>query len=164
MPRCPSSAAQRSGVGVLPLSFVVFAPARERPPRTSGRILGWSKAKISRYELAQGGLKPADVARLLEFYGVQGGQREQLLALAEEATRRAGGRAYADVLTEGHLEYIGLEAEATSILEWQINVVPGLLQAEQYAREVLSGYQEAATISPRAIERRVETRAFVSSF
>ena len=29
-----------------------------------GKVLGWSKAKISRYELAQGGLKPDDVARL----------------------------------------------------------------------------------------------------
>ncbi len=123
-----------------------------------GKVLGWSKAKISRYELAQGGLRPADVARLLEFYAVQASQREQLLALAEEATHKGWWEAYADVLTEGHLEYIGLEAEAGSVLEWQINVVPGLLQAEQYARELLSGYQEAATISPRAIERRVETR------
>jgi transcriptional regulator with XRE-family HTH domain len=130
----------------------------EKTAEDVGKVLGWSKAKISRYELAQGGLKPADVARLLEFYGVQGSHREQLLALAEEATHKAWWEAYSDVLTEGHLEYIGLEAEATSILEWQINVVPGLLQAEQYAREVLSGYQEAATISPRAIERRVETR------
>jgi transcriptional regulator with XRE-family HTH domain len=123
-----------------------------------GQVLGWSKAKISRYELAQGGLKPADVARLLEFYGVQASHREQLLALAEEATHKGWWEAYGDVLTEGHRDYIALEAEATSILEWQINVVPGLLQTEQYAREVLSGYQETATISPRAIERRVETR------
>jgi transcriptional regulator with XRE-family HTH domain len=123
-----------------------------------GKVLDWSKAKISRYELAQSGLRPADVARLLEFYAVPASQREQLLALAEEATHKGWWEAYADVLTEGHLEYIGLEAEASSVLEWQINVVPGLLQAEQYARELLSGYQEAATISPRAIERRVETR------
>src|SRR5580704_5669835 len=123
-----------------------------------GKVLGWSKAKISRYELAQGGLKPDDVARLLEYYEVQGNHRAQLLALAEEATQKGWWEAYSDVLSEGHLEYIGLEAEATSILEWQINVVPGLLQTEQYAREVLSGFQEVATISPRAIERRVETR------
>ena len=122
-----------------------------------GKVLGWSKAKISRYELAQSGLKLGDVARLLEFYGVQGSQREQLLALAEEATQKGWWEAYSDVLTEGHLAFIGLEAEATSILEWQISVVPGLLQTEQYAREILSGYQTVATISPRAIERRVET-------
>jgi hypothetical protein len=123
-----------------------------------GEVLGWSKAKISRYELAQGGLRPDDVARLLEFYGVQGSQREQLLALAEEGTHKSWWEAYDDVLTEGHVDYIALEAEATSILEWQINVIPGLLQTEQYARDVLSAYQEVATISPRAIQRRLETR------
>ena len=123
-----------------------------------GRALGWSKAKVSRYELARSGLKPADVARLLDFYGVQGAQREQLLALAEEATLKGWWEAYSDGLTEGYLAFIGLEAEATSILEWQLNVVPGLLQTERYAREVMSGYQEVATVSPMAIQRRVETR------
>lgn len=123
-----------------------------------GKILGWSKAKISRYELARGGLKPADVARLLDFYEVSGSDRDQLLALAEDATQKGWWVAYSDVLTEGHQAFIGLEAEATSILEWQINVVPGLLQTEQYAREILSGYHEVATISPMAIQRRVETR------
>lgn len=123
-----------------------------------GRALGWSKAKISRYELARGGLRPADVARLLDVYGVEGSYREQLLALAEEAVHKGWWESYSDVLTEGHLAFIGLEAEATSILEWQISVVPGLLQTERYARDVLSGYDEVATISPRAIQRRVETR------
>lgn len=123
-----------------------------------GRLLGWSKAKISRYELARGGLKPADVARLLDFYGVRSSERDLLLALAEEATYKGWWEAYTDDLTEGHLEFIGLEAQVTSILEWQINAVPGLLQTEQYARDVLSGYQKVATISPRAIERRLETR------
>jgi transcriptional regulator with XRE-family HTH domain len=123
-----------------------------------GKTLGWSKAKISRYELARSGLKPADVARLLDYYGVAGNQREQLLALAEEATHRGWWEAYSDVLSEEHLAFIGLEAEATAILEWQISAVPGLLQTEQYSREVLSGYHEVATISPMAIQRRLETR------
>jgi len=123
-----------------------------------GKILGWSKAKVSRYELARGGLKPTEVARLLDFYGVPGGDRDQLLALAEDATGKGWWEAYSDILTEGHLAFIGLEAEATSLLEWQINAVPGLLQTEQYAREILSGYHQVATISPKAIQRRVETR------
>jgi transcriptional regulator with XRE-family HTH domain len=122
------------------------------------RVLGWSKAKISRYELAQGGLKPADVSRLLVFYGVEGSHRDQLLALAEEATYKGWWESYSDILTDGHLAFIGLEAEATKILEWQINVVPGLLQTEQYARQVLSGFGEVAAISPAAIQRRLETR------
>jgi transcriptional regulator with XRE-family HTH domain len=124
-----------------------------------GKAVGWSKAKVSRYEHADGGgVKPADVAVLLEVYDVRGRHREQLLTLAEEATGKGWWDAYSDALTAGHMEYIGLEAGATSILEWQINGVPGLLQTEQYAREVLSGYHEVATITPRVIQRRVETR------
>jgi transcriptional regulator with XRE-family HTH domain len=123
-----------------------------------GKSLGWSKAKISRYELARGGLKPDDVARLLEFYEVRDARSELLLALAEDATHKGWWEAYSDVLTEGHLAFIGLEAEATSILEWQIDTVPGLLQTEQYGREVLTGYNEVAAISPAVIRRRLETR------
>jgi hypothetical protein len=70
------------------------------------------------------------VARLLDLYEVVGGPREQLLGLAEDATHKGWWEAYSDVLTEGHMAFIGREAEATSILEWQINVVPGPLQTQ----------------------------------
>jgi transcriptional regulator with XRE-family HTH domain len=124
----------------------------------AGKALGWSKAKISRYELAQSGLKPEDVGELLRVYRVPGRQREQLLALAEEATRKGWWDSYSDVLPEPHLAYIGLEAEAASILEWQVSVVPGLLQTEQYALAVLSGYTEVTPLPPGVIQRRLETR------
>jgi len=136
---------------------------RESTGMTAGEVgqnLRWSKAKVSRYELARGGLKPTEVARLLEFYGVQGDQRDLLLGLAQEAAEKGWWDGYSDVLTEGHLSFIGLEAEATKIQEWQINVVPGLLQTEAYAREILTGYNEVADISPKQIERRLETRLF----
>ncbi len=125
---------------------------------TVGQLLGWSKAKVSRYELARGGLKPDDVERLLDVYGVRGDRRRQLLALAIEATQKGWWEAYSDILTEEHLAYIGLEAEATSVLQWQINVVPGLLQTERYAREIFSGYQDVRALPPTVIERRVQTR------
>jgi hypothetical protein len=56
------------------------------------------------------------------------------------------------------MAFIGLEAEAASMLEWQINVVPGLLQTERYALDVLSGYQAVAPITPRAVQGQLETR------
>jgi transcriptional regulator with XRE-family HTH domain len=123
-----------------------------------GELLGWSKAKVSRYELARSGLRPSDVASLLDLYGVHGEQRERLLALAEEATRKGWWEAYSDVLTEEHAAFIGLEAEATAVLQWQITVVPGLLQTEQYARHIFSGYQEVRSAPSTIIERRVQTR------
>jgi transcriptional regulator with XRE-family HTH domain len=134
---------------------------REQSDKTAkevASVLGWSKAKISRYELARSGLRPSDVGALLDFYGVRGDHREQLLALAEEATQKGWWEGYSDVLTEEHLAFIALEADATSVLQWQSSVVPGLLQTEQYARHILSGYRKVATIPPTVIERRVETR------
>lgn len=122
------------------------------------RVLGWSKAKISRYELGQGGLKPEDVSSLLAVYGVPDIQHARLRGLAEDARHKGWWESYSDVLSEENMEFIGLEAEATSKLEWQINVVPGVLQTEAYALEILGGYQEVATITPRAIQRRLETR------
>jgi hypothetical protein len=89
---------------------------------------------------------------------VDAAQREKLLALAEEASHKGWWEAYPDVLSDGHMAFIGLEAEAASILEWQINVVPGLLQTERYAWEVLAGYSPLASISPGAIRRQLETR------
>jgi transcriptional regulator with XRE-family HTH domain len=134
---------------------------RARSGRTANDVagvLGWSKAKVSRYELAQSGLKPRDVQSLLDVYDVHGEHRQQLLALAEEATQKGWWEAYSDVLTEEHLAFIGLEAEATSVLQWQVGVMPGLLQTEQYARHVFLGYREVAPVPPTVIERRVETR------
>jgi hypothetical protein len=81
-----------------------------------------------------------------------------LLALAEEATQKGWWEAYSDVLTEEHLAFIGLEAEATSVLQWQITVVPGLLQTEQYAWHVFSGFQGVRSVPSTVIERRVQTR------
>jgi transcriptional regulator with XRE-family HTH domain len=123
-----------------------------------GDILGWSKAKVSRYELARSGLKPSDVESLLDVYGVRGEHRARLLTLAEEATQKGWWEAYADVLTEEHLAFIGLEAEATSSLQWQITVVPGLLQTERYAWHIFSGFHGVRAAPPTIIERRVQTR------
>ena len=95
---------------------------------------------------------------LLEVYQVRGKRREQLLPLTEEAAQKAWWEACADVLTEEHLVVIGLEVEATSLLQWQINTIPELLQTEQYAREVFLGYQLISRTAPTVIERRVQTR------
>lgn len=124
----------------------------------AGEHIGWSKAKVSRYELARSGLKPRDIENLLDIYGVQGEYRERLLTLAREATQRGWWEDFSDVLSEDHLAFISLEAEATSVQQWQITVVPGLLQTERYAWHVFSGYQDVRRVPPTVIERRVQTR------
>jgi hypothetical protein len=120
--------------------------------------VGWSTSKISRYELGRSGLKPDEVEKLLDFYGVADPERAQLLTLAHDAARKGWWEDYTDVLSEDYLTLIGLEAEATSVSQVQIEVIPGLLQTEDYATHVHLGYGRVMPIPPGVIERRVKVR------
>jgi transcriptional regulator with XRE-family HTH domain len=50
--------------------------------------LKWSPSKISRYERARTGLRPREVERLLDYYGITEAQRALLLGLAEDAAQK----------------------------------------------------------------------------
>jgi hypothetical protein len=134
---------------------------RLRGARTGGEVataLAWSPAKISRYELGQTNFPPDEVEKLLDFYGVAEPRRGQLLTLAAEAGQRGWWEEYADVLAPEFMEFIGLEAEADSMAHWQVGVIPGLLQTEEYARELNIGYRSVIPTPPGVLERLVRVR------
>jgi len=120
--------------------------------------LGWSQAKISRIENTRTGIKPADAQRLLDLYGVDGGRRGELLAMAGEASRKAWWETYSTDIPDELVDFIGMEAEAETISNWESEVVPGLLQTEAYAREIIQSWRSFVTITPSTVERRVEAR------
>jgi transcriptional regulator with XRE-family HTH domain len=135
---------------------------RLRGPSTTGttvaKALGWSPAKVSRYELGQGTFPLEEIEKLLDYYGVIEPRRAQLLALAAEANERAWWYDYADALSPEYMEFIGLEAEAASALAWQVTAVPGLLQTEDYARAIHTAHQQVVRMPPGVFERRVAAR------
>ena len=120
--------------------------------------LGWSPSKVSRYELARTGLKPGDVRTMLKFYGVDAERQTDLITLANEATKKGWWEDYADAFAEDYVHIIGLEAEALSEWSWHLEVIPGLLQTEAYARQVNTKGQFLGPISPSKIDRSVEAR------
>jgi transcriptional regulator with XRE-family HTH domain len=131
----------------------------ERTGTEVARALGWSPSKISRYEQGRSTLLFDEVSKLLDLYGVSDPERGLLLSLALDASQRGWWEDYADALPEESLAFIGLEAEAVSVAQWQVEVVPGLLQTEDYARQVYAGYQHVVpTTSPGVVERRVRVR------
>lgn len=134
---------------------------REQSGRTGDQIaeaLGWSASKISRYELSRTGIKPADVQKLLDYYGVSASRQEELLALASEATRRGWWEAYSDILDARYTDLIGLEDEARSCSIWQIECITGLLQTRDYARQINNGYREMIGASPAVLDRVIDVR------
>lgn len=124
------------------------------------KALGWSIAKISRYENGAGNFPIDEVAKLLEYYDVREPRRGRLLSLAQDANQRGWWEEYSDAaLGPEYVEFIGLEAEAESAINWFITGIPGLLQTEDYAREVFVSYQKTdPTISPSLIDSRVRVR------
>src|SRR5438552_2742355 len=90
---------------------------------TVAAALKWSPSKISRYERAKTGLRPREVERLLDYYGVAGQRRTMLLALAEDASQKGWWEEYADSLPEDYQQFIGLEHEATAVAIWHDDVV-----------------------------------------
>jgi len=120
--------------------------------------LKWSPSKISRYERARTGLRPREVARLLDYYEISGPRRELLLALAEDAAQKGWWEEFADSLSEDYQQFIGLEHEAASIAIWHVDVVTGLLQTEAYARHIISSYSRVDPIPPGMIGRLVRVR------
>lgn len=129
-----------------------------RTGTTVARALGWSAAKVSRYELGQGSFPLEEIEKLLDYYRVTEPRRSQLLALAIEANERAWWYDYADALLPEYMELIGIEAEAASALAWQVAAVPGLLQTERYARAIHTAHQQVVLMPPKVFERRVAVR------
>jgi transcriptional regulator with XRE-family HTH domain len=120
--------------------------------------VGWSASKVSRFELGKATIPLDEVQRLLDFYEVAEPARGQLLSLARGAHERGWWEDHSEVLPEEYQDFIGLEAGAATVSQWQVEVVPGLLQTADYARVLHRGYQTLAPLTPGVIEGRVRVR------
>src|SRR5690606_31963272 len=104
----------------------------------AGEAIRGSHAKISRLELGRVGFKDRDVADLLSLYGVTDPEkREEYLSLARSANTPGWWQKYGDVMTPWFDRLIGLEEAASIIRMYEVQFVPGLLQAPGYARAVM---------------------------
>ncbi|NUO98229.1 MAG: helix-turn-helix domain-containing protein [Nonomuraea sp.] len=117
------------------------------------QLLLCSPAKISRIETAQRGVSLRDVRDLCRLYEVTPAESAQLMTLAKDARQKEWWQFYDNPELRPML---GLEAEAVAITEYEITTVPGLLQTEDYARAVISGW--LPRIAPDVLEDRVKVR------
>jgi transcriptional regulator with XRE-family HTH domain len=112
-----------------------------------------SASKISRVETGRVSVSPRDVRDMLELYGVAAEQRESLVQLARDSRQKGWWHAYSDTMQPQMATYIGLESAASEIRIYEVSLIPGLLQTEDYARAVI----RAGMVNSPAedIERRV---------
>ncbi len=112
-----------------------------------------SASKLSRMETGHGIATARDIRDLCELYGVTDkSQRDQMMRLAVEGKQQGWWQSYE--LT--YATYVGLEAEATAISDFQSSVVPGLLQTADYAR---AGHEATMPrLNSDQIERHIEAK------
>ncbi|MCO8272976.1 DUF5753 domain-containing protein [Actinoplanes sp. TRM 88003] len=118
--------------------------------------LGWSESKLSRIETAHTGITEPDLDRLLTSYGVRVEDRDRLRELARRGRARAWWTPYRSSVPDPYDEYVALEAEAVLISEWEPQVVPGLLQTDEYARAVIEVGADVG--AAETIQRRLALR------
>jgi transcriptional regulator with XRE-family HTH domain len=118
--------------------------------------LDWHPTKIMRIETGRTAPHPNDVRVMLGLYGVSDpGVLSGLLKLAKDARQRGWWYSYKDVLLSRFELFLGLESEADTIRDFELAMIPGLLQTDEYARELIRGLM---AYDPAEIERRVELR------
>ncbi|MCZ0985847.1 helix-turn-helix domain-containing protein [Streptomyces diastatochromogenes] len=123
----------------------------------AARVLRVASATVRRMEMAEVALKIPYVQVLLTTYGVPEEESAAFVRLAEEANQPGWWQRFHDVLPDWFSLYVSLEGAARIIRSYEPHFVPGLLQTEEYAREVM----EAGTIGqtgPETVERHVSLR------
>ena len=119
------------------------------------RHFEWHAAKVTRIETARVAVTARDVKDLLTLYGVEDdAYREALMTLARMSRERTWWTDYRDIMRPGN--FVGLEAEASSVRLWEPIVLPGLLQTEAYARALMRTGR--STDPPEDIARRIKLR------
>jgi transcriptional regulator with XRE-family HTH domain len=117
----------------------------------ASKLMEWSDSKLSRVET---GATKADihwVRSLLDIYDIGGVSSEDVIELAREALEPGWWKAYG----ASDRGYVPLEDEAIAVAEYQVMMIPGLLQTREYASRLLNkaGFQHR-----RRVQRDLEVR------
>lgn len=130
----------------------------------AGNRIRASASKISRMELGRVGFKLRDIEDLLKMYGVSDRKTiKELLEVARESNKPGWWKEYGDSLHKWFIRYVGFEEAADHIRIYESQFVPGLLQTEEYAREIISGGVETDMVTEQRIEARLRRQKRVES-
>lgn len=106
-------------------------------------VMDWSLSKLIRIENGSVGISTNDLKVLLSHYGIVDGDRiEELIALARAAKERSWWRVYSGIASPKLLQFVEYEAAAMITRNFEPLLIPGLLQTEEYAREVIGKLNE----------------------
>jgi transcriptional regulator with XRE-family HTH domain len=114
--------------------------ARESAQRTQKDVtaaMDWSVSKLIRIESGTVNISTNDLRALLGFYDVPQERMTALVQLAKAAREVTQWAPWRNVVSPEYLAFLGYESSAAIIRNFEPMLVPGLVQTEEYAHEVI---------------------------
>ena len=128
----------------------------------AARVLECDRSKISRIETGQRGIRPKELRELLTEYGVPASEQLALVSIAS----RGGGQhswwhPYADTMSDDCLDYLIMESATSEIMAYEAQLIPDLLQTDEYARAIaiaepgfVTDQQREDAVAAKAVRRQ----------
>jgi transcriptional regulator with XRE-family HTH domain len=99
--------------------------------------LEWSPSKLIRVEGGGSSITKVDLDAILSEYGITSeSQRDRLQVMRAGAKEPGWWDRYKDDVSPAHLSYVGFEAGAAFIRQFQTGFIPALLQTPEYSEIV----------------------------
>lgn len=135
--------------------------ARAEAGLTQGEVataMDWSLSKVIRIETGAVGVSTNDLRALVSLYEISDPDRiDELVDLARASRERSWWSTYREGISPQFLQYIEYEEAASVLRMYEPLLLPGLLQAEEYASAVIQGLADPGT-PPELMRTRIEIR------
>lgn len=124
--------------------------------------LDWSNSKLVRIEGGTVGISVTDLKALLLHYGITEADKvDQMVEMARASKKNAWWQTYREYFTPQFIAFLGLEASAVRIRQFQNLVVPGLLQISGYIN-VLTRLNAGEEHAKRNTEIRLKRQGLIA--
>ena len=127
----------------------------------AARVLECDRSKISRIETGQRGIRPKELRELLTEYGVPASEQLALVSIASRGGQHSWWHPYAGTWSDAYLDYVIMESAASEIMTYEAQLIPDLLQTDEYARAIADaepGYvtdqQREDAVAAKAMRRQ----------
>lgn len=118
--------------------------------------LGSGEGKVRHIENGRNVPSKPDLTVMIGLYGASPDVHQELEELRQAATSKGWWSSYR--LPTWLQNYVGLEADASLIRIFALELIPGLLQIEHYAREVQTLGQTVKLVNPADAERHIASK------
>jgi transcriptional regulator with XRE-family HTH domain len=131
--------------------------AAGKTQREVADALDWSASKVIRIEAGQVAISTTDLKALLGYYGASDQKRTDELVKMAQGSKKQPWTQYKDLLSQDSIRYLGYASSCSIFRQFDADVVPGLLQTEEYTRALNYGaYGSMVSELDRLVEFRQE--------